>query len=242
MYFVVVLIALSFSIVLFFFSSIVVRKMEVECPIDDVNDDCILHVLKFLSIEDALSFGCTNSRFKRITLDRFGQLIGVITIKLNFSEGSTREIIRIFGQQMQSLEIYFQELAVPADLFAIPSAIVDLRLCVVLRPIETGFPNEPIDDINVLDWVNIYQQSTVNILSLVNSSNGMNMGSLRFEVSINFDEHSYHQFFDYFRQFEGAVHWANVNLFKELRRGNIESCWHHIPDAYRFKFKLNFNF
>lgn len=220
----------------------------VEGPINNTNDDCMLHMLNLLKLEDVLSFGATNKRFCELVANHFANSIRGTTIKLIYNQQST-SIIRLFGHLFRFLEVRFHQTAVPADLFmneerCFIQSIINLRLCVAVQPNENHFPFENVvDEIEVLNWLRIYERSSANITNLLNQNNLLNMIGLQFKLSINLDEFTYPDFLNgHARFFAGAIHWKNISIFTELRRGNMHSDWGHIDDAYRFKFKLTFDF
>lgn len=221
-----------------------------ECsPIMNVNDDCALHMLSLLSLENVLSFGATNRRFRHLVSNNFASSIQATIIKLTYNPRSTPTIIRLFGNLIRFLEVHFYQNAVPEDLFmnqerCFIESIMNLRLCVAVQQNETYFPFENVvDEIQALDWLRIYERSSGNITNLLNRNNLLNLTGLQFKLSINLDEVTYVDFLDeHARFFAGAIYWTNVRLFTELRRGNMQSDSGHINDAHRYKFNLTFDF
>lgn len=208
-------------------------------PIVDINGDCILHMLHWLRIEDVISFGATNKRFHQLVTEHYAQMIGVTTIKLVFNSKSTPTVLRLFGQLIRDLEMHFDGIPVPNDLFVVPVIMEQVRFCVVVKPINTGIPFV-IEEIEVLHWLEIYEQSAINVLNLANVNNLTNLSILRFKLSINLDEFFLSFYNDNYGSFANAVHWFNLKLFTNLRRGKLEEDWNCIFDANRIKFNLDF--
>lgn len=220
----------------------------VEGPINNSNDDCILHMLNLLKLEDVLSFGATNKRFCMLVLNHFANSMRGTTIKLIYNPQST-SIIRLFGHLFRFLEVRFHQIAVPADLFmdeerCFIQSIINLRLCVAVRPNEAHIRFENVvDEIQTLDWLRIYERSSRNIVNFLNRNILTGLTGLQFKLSINLDEFTFRDFSnEHAWSFRGAIHWTNISLFTELRRGSLHSDWGVVIDACRLKFKLTFDY
>lgn len=221
-------------------------KMDTEeGPIIQVNNDCVLNILNLLPLQDVMSFGATNKRFRDLIIDNYTQLIGQSTIQLIYIRQSTRRILRLFGRLFLNLEIRFNQTEIPAELFAdegrcFIESIVNLRLYICIEGDEIG---QVPDEIQVLDYLGIYERSVTNILNFVNVNELTNMASLLIEFSLNFQHNAYYDFLAlYLYDVIGFIRWVNVGVFRDLRRGNLNSN-HYLNDyAHRYVFELNLNF
>lgn len=222
-----------------------------ETHINDLNDDCLLEVLRLLHLNDVLSFGTMNVRFSYLVINNYDQSIRGATIYFNnYDQRSTPHIIQLFGQFMRALEIHFFNTIVPSILFAnedecFVNNIQQMRLCVVVfNEVDASLRNGQhflFNHDQFVRWVQMYKRTVFNIVDFINQNDLTRLVVIRFKFAIQFwDLNSYNQFSRYWYDFLRIIERISAYAFRDLRRGNMDFDQAVIPDFYRFKFNLNF--
>lgn len=223
-----------------------------ETQINDVNDDCLLEILRLLRLSDLLSIGTMNMRFSRLVIENYAQSISHAAFNMDFDQRGTPHIIQLFGQFIRALELHFIDTIVPSTLFAnedecFINNMQQMRLCVCVydevdASLHYGQHAEHqlfnIDQIG--RWVRMYERSIFNILDLVNH-NDHHLGVIRFKFQIHFgDLNSYNHFSRYSNDFLRIIERKSFDAFRHLRRCSQFFDYAAITAFNQFKFNLNF--
>lgn len=214
-------------------------------PMADLINDCVLHILRYLSPVDILLFGCTNLRFFELVLCYVIPQWFDRRVSLVFNHDTTHRIIQLFGKCFRYIVLAFYQ-SIPADLFSDgiknfigPIEVLDL---IVTIPDHYFVPVHNGDVIGQMTFgcLESYRRSTNSILNLINTR-VLGLNRVRFAFVMQFNSNNYRQFIRrhrlYFAQWIDQV---DVELFTNLN-GNLMSHRSRNDREFRVAFMLEFS-
>lgn len=182
---------------------------------DNVNDDCIFHIINLLDWNNMLCFGATNTRYRDIVAPFIAR---TNQIQLNYDT-------RFFSEVFSVFESYFTNVRIVSDEFFAPD----------------DYYNSYILSINSLDELfQNYQTSAENIIHDINTNATPRLQIVEFAYTMRFIFTDFH----YLREhnvFRDNILYINHELFSHLRRGNMVSDLQFDEQNYSIQLTLQIN-
>lgn len=210
------------------------HRMDV--PIQNVIDDVILEIFRYLTWIEILAFGSTNIRFFHMVaafIETQQRAHGPIHFHLAYNE-ITRTFLQLFGRQFQRLCLN-SRIVIDMNIFndfdgSLMSTLQQLNLTFNAFEIQHvifygGYyqfddPNYLQSEIQLDQWENQYRLSLNNIIESINNNEMPRLNVLRFAFVANLTVRTYNA---QAQQFIRCLEIASLQFFGILRRGSV-SC------------------
>lgn len=199
-------------------------------PINNLIDDCIFEIWKWLNSASILLFGATNRRFQALVSRRINEIQNHQTIHFALERlplTQAREILERFGQHIFHLTIHFGLRVIDMDLFqdhdgCLVQHIRNLHLETSFYSnrndeMDGFFPPEPMFD-QITRLINGFRSSSENIIDSINNSDMPLLRNLTFTCSFIIEWDNYLFFHE---SLDELVNPVLIGLFLRLRRGNM---------------------
>lgn len=224
--------------------------------INTLNEDCILHIIKYLPYIEIFSFGATNARFKDL-VSRYIQRIQNrnITIKQPTDDFIMINIIKLFGSNIHHMTIEVDKNM--SNVKNNINIIGDEDQC-FLNNIHTFRYT-----INLLDANNeydgyfgpatnsrehmvtsllCYKNIAFKFVEAISFYPMVNVTNLQLHLNICLDDVTFYEVVNDFDFLTERLHNENLHLFENLHRGNMEFDYEICHDIRVIVLKLEFKF